>query len=500
MSGYEASDMQPVLRCGQCNKPFDKQSTLKRHLYYCWSRKTGNVTRPRSCIPCAKGKTACDKRRPQCSRCIAKSLECHYPGNAQRFIGVKMKRVGDAASEPGALALVPSSSAEFPCVDSNQEANNGSNVNLHDTIDITVPDYSNLEDGYVEWDNTNIGFTDFFPPSSSSSLASRLTPPAHQSARGQQSLQSYEMSIPDTPTSAVRSLVQRPKLQAGTQRISHLIFHTLKSYPLMMLHHNTLPLFIHPITVSSKDEDSHMRPLTNCMSLMHMLSGGVPGSRKLFWKNVQLECERMSYEHEKLHKWELLAAMQALSIYILVRLDEGETDYNNFDALLVKTFIVAAQKMGRINLTCQRRCGLCNSDLQFSWREWIFRESRRRLAILYRVMNMLIHFEPTAMCDMPTEFILAPLPAKKQLWEAGDEFSWKAESQRKPGIQVSFGLATDGELIELDESRLSCSDSWLSSQSTSPKAPSRSTANWEEWCAGMDGFGGLVMLAASLVV
>jgi hypothetical protein len=113
---------------------------------------------------------------------------------------------------------------------------------------------------------------------------------------------------------------------------------------------------------------------------------------------------------------------------------------------------------------------------------------------------MLIFFEPAAMCDMPTEFIFAPLPAKKQLWEAEDEFSWLTESKREPGIQVSFGLAADGEIITLDEGRLSCSDAWLSYESTdAAKNPARRTASWEEWCSGIDGFGGLVMLAASLI-
>ena len=32
--------------------------------------------------------------------------------------------------------------------------------------------------------------------------------------------------------------------------------------------------------------------------------------------------------------------MQALTIYILIRLDEGETDHNNFDSLLLTTVIV----------------------------------------------------------------------------------------------------------------------------------------------------------------
>lgn len=33
--------------------------------------------------------------------------------------------------------------------------------------------------------------------------------------------------------------------------------------------------------------------------------------------------------------------MQALAIYIIMRLDEGETEYNNFDLLLCKTVIVS---------------------------------------------------------------------------------------------------------------------------------------------------------------
>lgn len=33
--------------------------------------------------------------------------------------------------------------------------------------------------------------------------------------------------------------------------------------------------------------------------------------------------------------------MQALSIYIIIRLDEGETEYNNFDVLLLKAITVS---------------------------------------------------------------------------------------------------------------------------------------------------------------
>lgn len=104
------------------------------------------------------------------------------------------------------------------------------------------------------------------------------------------------------------------------------------------------------------------------------------------------------------------------------------------------------------------------------------------------------------MCDLQTNLILAPLPAKKKLWEAGDEFVWKAEREKEPGPQTNFGLAANGELVKLDEGQLHASDAVLHHKSLDAKTPSRSTGNWEEWCSGMDGFGGLVMFVAALIM
>ena len=63
------------------------------------------------------------------------------------------------------------------------------------------------------------------------------------------------------------------------------------------------------------------------------------------------------------------------------------------------------------------------------------------------VVNMLVDFELAAMCNLRTDLILAPLPVKKQLWEAGDEFMWNAARERERGVQTAFGLAADGELV-----------------------------------------------------
>ena len=110
------------------------------------------------------------------------------------------------------------------------------------------------------------------------------------------------------------------------------------------------------------------------------------------------------------------------------------------------------------------------------------------------------------MCDMPAEFVIAPLPAKRQLWEATDAQKWELQSQKMPQEQVSYALALDGEIVTLDQRRLSCRDAWLpytssDENTTSPRHQDgidRNADCWAEYCAGMDSMGGLIMLAASM--
>ncbi|KAI2615383.1 hypothetical protein GGR54DRAFT_613228 [Hypoxylon sp. NC1633] len=493
-----AANGQSVLWCPQCRKPFNNESTLKRHGYYCRSRKGGRPTRARSCKSCARGKVGCDNQRPQCSRCTTMGIVCEYPTSTPRAVATRHSH--DASAE--SRTTTPPFQRETHAVENLPNADNGMILDDDSALVLSSPHFANLGGDHVEEDSANIELVDFmnlqmngsYLSPSSPFFLNQSTPSTDQTIRLRQGLSPPNFSIPPAPV-AVRSLIHRPRLQPGGQRVSNLILHTLKSYPLMMFRHNTLPPFIHPSLISSDTKNTDMEFLINCISLMRMISGS--GSRKLFWRNVRQECERTSEDYLKFNEWELLAAMQALSIYVLTRLDEGETENNDFDFLLVKAVIVVAQQLSRNDITCHTQCALCNNGLETSWKEWIYRESRRRLAVVYRVVNRLVYFEPAAMCDMPAEFMLAPLPAKRQLWEAGDEFTWKAESQKEPGVQ--FGLAANGEIVKLEDGRLSCSDAWLPYESPDSMTQSMRTANWEDWCSGIDGFGGLVMLLSDVI-
>ena len=80
----------------------------------------------------------------------------------------------------------------------------------------------------------------------------------------------------------------------------------------------------------------------------------------------------------RFNKWELLAAIEALSIYILVRLDEGETEHNDFDSLLISAVVAISSQFARIVLGPDKPSVSPDRDLETRWKDWIFEESARR--------------------------------------------------------------------------------------------------------------------------
>lgn len=368
---------------------------------------------------------------------------------------------------------------------------NDNDINLY-------PDFGPNADDLINWD----GLEDLFPGFLSSETTDKLTelkqlrwpsvPIVHD--RTEQFFPGPSPSILKAPSLNPRSFVQRSEIIKGTQGVTSMIFHTLKSYPRMLARHKSLPPFIHPFLVSSEAGSKYMEPLHNCFSLMYMLGSGIEGSHKLFWRNVKIECDRLCQEFQQFGKWEALAASQALLIYTLVRLDEGQTEFNNHDTLLLKSVSLISRLFGRDN----NEWGNAQTalDPRTVWEDWLYEESKRRLCVIYRVLNMLVYYEPAAMCNPPKDIIISPLPTERQLWEASNETSWIAEKEKLSGPTNSFGLATNGELVKMRNEEAQCTGSI-----TPPRpfeAHSDIPDSWTDWSSGMDGLGGLVMLAASL--
>jgi hypothetical protein len=210
-------------------------------------------------------------------------------------------------------------------------------------------------------------------------------------------------------------------------------------------------------------------------------------------------------------KWSLLSTMQALTVYILVRLQEGETPDNNHDVLLLSAlFVSLSRSSAHYNKTHPSQTVACalNEQVNFGLciarsglysgpdrHDWIFEESRRRLALVYQILKMLYSLDPATSCAEPDGFLLAPLPARKQLWEAPDAQSWMVEKSRDGAELSVFGVLTGGQMVRLQEQQIVMPDEVGFPSGVEEE---ESAKNWQEWCAGMDGLGALVTLATSL--
>ncbi|OIW22668.1 hypothetical protein CONLIGDRAFT_719727 [Coniochaeta ligniaria NRRL 30616] len=458
---------QSVLRCDRCRKPFDKLSTLKRHGYYCQSKKEITVSRSRACICCAKRKIRCDGRRPSCSKCIANAIDCQYPATTIKDKGSTSQRKDDRPIHRRCPVSPPTISSDV--------VEGSGRSGLENELSTPVHDLSVAGDIHLPWDDISITFAEFLndpmneylvpcpSPSLSDMVRNNHNPFTDQTPSLQDTCPSPTLTIPAVPNDNVRLLIQRPKTNAGTLSIASLVFQTLKSYPLMMSRHDTLPPFIHPRVMSSGIDRNYLEPLNNCASLGHMLGAEVQGGRKLFWKVVRMECERLCEEYLQLNRWGLLAAIQALAIYIIVRMDEGQTEHNNVDHLLITTVIILSSQFSNSSV--------CHDDLDTSWNNWIFEESARRTCVIYQVINMLVYFQPAGLCQLEqTDILLAPLPAKKQIWEAGDESMWMAEHDRDPDAGAIFAMTASGGLVKFHVDPRKCL------QDTSAV---RTAASWE---------------------
>lgn len=238
----------------------------------------------RSCICCTRGKARCDNKRPACSRCTAKGIECLYSSRTQQ-------------DDPSPRTVTAS-----PTVADSTKVDEQSGVSAQDGP--ATPDVEDLEWPFPDWNDPAKLSAMEFTKLMSADLTGQVMPFSLGSdPSAERSMFLPEQiahlftppeSIPRSPTANLRSLIRRPRASVGAQRVAALISHNLKSYPRMMSQRNNLPPFIHPHILAVAPENNHLAPLTNCMNLVHMVGGGIQGSRALFWRNVRTECEDWS--------------------------------------------------------------------------------------------------------------------------------------------------------------------------------------------------------------
>ncbi|KAL0942783.1 C6 finger domain-containing protein [Colletotrichum truncatum] len=186
-------------------------------------------------------------------------------------------------------------------------------------------------------------------------------------------------------------LFPRVRKPLSTYLTAKVLLGQLLSYPAMMAKGGRLPPTIFPQCVINgtippsecSSQGYHQclpEELAICSSLVQSFEARTPGSEAFVWANIYKEIERIRKESNSFGRDRLLAAMQALTIYVLLQTrDRDSIPKHDIDMLLSTPLLLARR------LCCQAPDFASNliNGASLDRKEWVFRESLRR----YDVVN-----------------------------------------------------------------------------------------------------------------
>lgn len=283
-----------------------------RHRSYCRKAQARITTRKKACTNCTKAKTRCDLAQPHCSRCVSKSVACVYDSPS-------------ISSAQGVAPSTPSLQLAF---------SQSSNRRVRPSMDALSLNETRL--------STEVSVTE-----SLSSL-------------------DFGQIIPQVPEPFSIKKIANGQFSLNRS----FVLCTLKSYP-RMFHLRDLPPFIHPYYAygnntpgcQSATTKYDQPPLQNCAVIIRWHFVADEDQVMYVWRTMRVELERLLTEvsyapnvlKEKLFEasWHLdfiqyedytdqdiLAALQATTIYLLLRVSQEKYDAENFDIQLIHTMIV----------------------------------------------------------------------------------------------------------------------------------------------------------------
>jgi hypothetical protein len=125
-------------------------------------------------------------------------------------------------------------------------------------------------------------------------------------------------------------------------------------------------------------------------------------------------------DYKEANLQELLAALQALILFHIIQLFDGD----------IRQRSLAEQNMDTLRAwTVQLKVRATELPPPFTWQEWIFEESVRRTVIFSLMLDGLFSTLKKGYCSNVKGLNILPFASKISLWEAGTAASWLAESR-----------------------------------------------------------------------
>ncbi|KAH8803641.1 hypothetical protein F5884DRAFT_510772 [Xylogone sp. PMI_703] len=413
----EPSTFRSVRFCTICGKPFTSSPTLKRHLSYCRRNRSHLKSRPRSCHQCAQAKLKCSFQ-PRCSRCVAKDLVCVYEHSPHPGLDVE-------ALLNGVVDIEAPMQNEHRPVASNELQSEGI---MLDSQDVWVPaqvQASELGDALIAESDV---FDLIYSPSAdifdSLYVAADNARPTSRSERF---------------TRVIAFLQPRRMSDPLAQHSARLVMQALRAFPTQMLSRENFPPFIHPLWTSQNLPE----PLAACMRISQMFVSRTPDIESFLWRTIENEQRRFLEEVQRFSEHDLLAAMQAHLIFIIICLVGECKKSAEWNRNMLVTWETLCWRLEEVRH--EPICTVEKSQPSQTWEDWIFAESRRRTACVWFLMSRIVGVKSgNHYCVIADDFHLLPLPSPKVRWEARNQETWHRVSE------VSrLDMSTVGDLIDV---------------------------------------------------
>lgn len=344
-------------------------TSRNRHVLYC-RKKSGNslpVLR-KSCTACRKAKAKCDSELPNCRRCDDRGVPCVY----------ELTRKSATLAQQPAFAPPDEPSSDGPNeIPWSFHANNGKDAQASLDVDVPslwlapVPDLAPQNDlalwetvaGFVEdLEVSDMGanispngyYTNGSPinwfisgPTPSLTLDPTFSNPADCMFHTPYLVlrpMDHDLSLTSPNSPFIHSY-----LSTGSQIGRTFLLQNFKSYATALATKN-LPPFIHATSLPSPDPSSGQTPtcanppplptLEICRSIVSLYTTKTPATSSFVWRTVTMEKDRFMDEYLNGDEWTVLSMLQAITLYILLRIFDEDSFSAAFDRELTRAMTV----------------------------------------------------------------------------------------------------------------------------------------------------------------
>lgn len=357
----------------------------------------------KACAQCATAKRRCDLGSPSCYRCKVRSLACQYPAAVS---------VTGLSSEP-----YPGHAGRLVSHDELTASVEGNVLDLMDiehpvdlNADVSDPSAS-FPDYEIDWADVMENIDHFLVPD----LVERNDSPSNSAMAG----------------------------DIYQERIVYTV-KQIKSYPGLLIRRGQTP-FIH----SSLWRDTLPRAIQDVLGACALYGEKGPTNQPLVFGVISAAADRLidDYPRVGITAMEQLAAVQALVLYQIIRLFDGDIR-QRADAERANPTLQdwTCQLQDRIQRTEDPSPSVdstsptppATSVVMDSWRNWVFAESLRRTVIVSHTLQALFSFLKNGWQREYREFRKLSFFAQKALWAAPSEYYWQSALKEHPALPIQF--------------------------------------------------------------